>query len=82
MKIRFVGGPFDGDDKECNGCSTFLVPDSRDMARYVRSDGTIGMLFGQHTYELKWNVRVGADGNREDHPHYEYVGYEKPKDRP
>ena len=82
MKIRFVGGPFDGDEKECSGCSTYLVPDSADIAHYVREDGTIGMLFGQHTYELKWNVMVGADGNREDQPHYEYVGYEKPKARP
>jgi hypothetical protein len=78
MRIRFVGGPFDGDEKDCNGSSLYHIPDAADMASYVRSDGSVGTLFGQHTYELKWNVRVAADGNREDQAHYEYVGYEKP----
>jgi len=76
MKLPFVGGPFDGEECEVSAASVYLVPDSQDVSHYVREDGTVGTLFGEHRYERKYY----AIGSRVAE-WFQHVGYRKPERR-
>jgi hypothetical protein len=79
MLMRFVGGPLDGREEEASGCRMYVVPDAKDIAYYTREDGTTGLLFGQHTYKIKFVSVMNADGSCEHWSQYEYAGYRRPQ---
>ncbi len=70
MEYDFVDGPLAGQRIETSGSRVFRVPDAKDVVEYVRSDGTVGLKFGQHEYELQ---SCGNLGER-----YQWVGYFTP----
>lgn len=53
QRVKFFGGPKDGEDYSWTTCRFVGVPDSRDMIYYQSTDGESGTVFGEHTYEMK-----------------------------
>ena len=73
MEYQFIGGPLAGQRRQANGTKTYLVPDAADLIAKVRSDGSIGYVFGTHEYELKAAV---IDGKYSEW--YQWIGYFTP----
>ena len=73
MQFDFLGGPLNGESRSTGGTRFYLLPDAKDVAYRTYSDGTVGMVFGEHTYELKtWaigHLRIER---------YHWLGYKKP----
>ena len=72
-KVKFVGGPKDGDDYPWTTSRAVVIPDAKDMIQFINEDGETEMLFGEHTYEMKCYA-----GPILKHWQLEYVGYKPP----
>lgn len=71
--VPVVGGPKDGENVRWSTCQFYTFPDSKDRTAVALDDGSIGYLFGEHTYEMKRY----AKGDERKYQ-LEYVGYKKP----
>ncbi len=75
MRIRFVGGPCDGEDYAWTTARWVTIPDAKDTIHVIYADGETGTLFGQHTYEMKCYAKSDFSDRKYQ---LEYIGYEKP----
>jgi hypothetical protein len=73
-RLKFVGGPKDGEDYPFTTARFVQIPDAKDMIHVIYPDGDTGTLFGQHTYEVKCYA-----GPILKHWQLEYAGYKEPK---
>jgi hypothetical protein len=70
QRVKFVGGPKDGEDYPWTTCRFVSIPDARDMIHFVSADGESGTIFGEHTYEMK----CYANGDQREY-RLEYVDH-------
>ena len=80
-RVKFVGGPKDGEDYPWTTSRFVIVPDATEMIHYICGDGESGTLFGQHTYEMKCYAKFDASGYQREYK-LEYAGYAPPVLRP
>ena len=76
-RVKFVGGPLDGQETHIWGTKGYCFPDYSDSVHVLLASGETAMFFGEHSYVAETYGRV-AEGVREYIDQWEYAGYKPP----